>query len=104
MKNSELKSYPFFGMLILFMALSNVINAQTWMQENPQSSSNFNDISFVDNNTGWAIADSMNGALFVSPILKKTVNHGVNWSNQSIGSNNYQLKACHFFNASKGII
>lgn len=104
MKNFILKSYQYFGMLFLFISLTSGINAQTWMQENPQSSSNFNNVFFVDNNTGWAIADSMNGALFVGSILKKTTNKGATWSNQSIGSNFYQLKACHFFNASKGII
>ncbi|HVA97277.1 MAG TPA: YCF48-related protein [Bacteroidia bacterium] len=90
---------------LLFIAIFNLnTRAQSWWKENPQTLANFNNINFVDNNTGWALADSMNGALFIGPVIKKTVDQGVTWTNQSLGSNYYQLRSSHFFSTTNGIV
>lgn len=79
-------------------------NAQSWWQENAQTQADFTNINFADSNTGWVMGDSVNGALFVMPVLKKTTDQGINWSTQSFGSNFYQVKSSHFFNTSSGLV
>ncbi len=91
-------------LLAIVLFSSGVVKSQSWWQENAQVTANFNNINFADNNTGWALADSMNGILFVAPVIKKTTNQGATWTTQSVGSNYYQLNSSHFFNTANGMI
>ncbi len=104
MKNKLLKKTALSILIANVLLSSIVVKAQSWWQENPQVTADFNNINFADNTTGWALADSMNGLLFIAPVIKKTTNQGATWTTQSVGSNYYQLNSSHFFNTTNGVI
>lgn len=108
MKTLLLKTTFIASLLIAMFSILNTSNAKaqtpSWWQENAQTQADFTNINFADNNTGWVMGDSVNGALFIMPILKKTTNQGANWSTQSFGSNLYKVKSSHFFNTSSGLV
>lgn len=93
-------------LLVIFLSIQSIsaVFAQSWWQQNPKTLANMNNINFVDNNNGWAFGDSLNGVLFVSPIIRKTTNQGANWTTQSLGSNNYQINSSHFFSTTNGMV
>lgn len=104
MKNTLHKKSLQSILIALVLFSSGIAKSQSWWQENPQTTANFNNINFADNNTGWALADSMNGILFAAPVIKKTTNQGGTWVTQSVGSNYHQLNSSHFFNTTNGMI
>ena len=106
MKTSLLKQtfISLFSIAILSIFNTSNAKAQSWWQENAQTQASFTNINFADNNTGWVMGDSMNGALFVMPVLKKTINQGANWSTQSFGSNLYKVKSSYFLSTTSGFV
>ncbi len=64
-----------------------------WYTQNSGTTSNLNDIFFIDGNTGWAVG--ANG------IVVKTINRGFSWYNQNSGTI-IELRKIQFINSQTG--
>lgn len=88
-------SILFFSILLNFLFQITSLKAQIgWVQQNSNTSINLTSISFINQNTGWAVGDS--------GIILKTINGGENWTQSRFG--NYVFRAVTFINENTGIV
>jgi len=94
LKDSGILAMRKFIFLVLILLLPMVSFAQSgWYVQNSGTSSNLNDIFFINQNTGWAVGD--NGTIV------KTTNGGFSWYNQNSGTT-YTLRKVQFLNPNLG--
>lgn len=78
--------------------------AQTWNLQNQLQNINPSDMHFIDNNTGFIIADSTQNGTFVTTVCISTHDGGQTWSHSSINNANGNTFKCYFLNANEGFI
>ncbi|MEO5569479.1 MAG: T9SS type A sorting domain-containing protein [Bacteroidia bacterium] len=72
--------------------------SQSWMLQLHVPEVEFNEINFVDANTGWAFGDSSFAGTFITGVVLKTNNHGTTWIQQNFGSPDYRIFASSILN------
>ena len=83
---------------LLTIGIISYSNAQSWMQEDIQTTNRLNTIGFAqDNFTGWTFGDSTIGLNFQYGTIYKTTNQGFSWSEQNMGSDSIKILDCHVF-------
>lgn len=89
----------------LIVSISLFLNGQTysWWQENSNTQSRLRNINFIDNTTGWAFGDSSDVNGFVTGIVLKTTDQGLNWSMQVTPTPNVRMYSSYFWSTSNGI-
>lgn len=87
------------------ISCSLTLHAQTcsWWQESTNTLSRFRNVNFVNNNTGWAFGDSSDANGFVSGIILKSYDQGLNWSMQLTPSPNIRIYSSYFSSAMNGV-
>lgn len=79
---------------VIILLLPTIATAQSgWYVQNSNTTSNLNDIFFINQNTGWAAG--ANG------VIVKTTNSGFTWLNQGSGTT-IELKKIQFINSQTG--
>jgi photosystem II stability/assembly factor-like uncharacterized protein len=91
-----------FTLLSLYI-VSNLatVKAQSWVLQLHVQGVEFNEINFIDENTGWAFGDSSLNGIFITGLVMKTTDHGVNWIQQDFGSPDYRVFATSILNSSE---
>jgi photosystem II stability/assembly factor-like uncharacterized protein len=74
--------------------------------EDPLGVTNYNDMSFINENTGWVVAAMsfwhFPGYLTYLNVIRKTTNGGVNWVNMYVTTIAEQYRNLKFFNENSG--
>lgn len=94
-----------FWILVLIISWTTTANGQvySWWQENSNTFSRCRNINFADNNTGWAFGDSSDVNGFVTGIILKTTDQGLNWAMTLTPSPNIRIYSSHFSSLTNGI-
>lgn len=81
------------------------LNAQSfsWWQESSNTLSRMRNVNFIDNSTGWAFGDSSDINGFVTGVVLKTTDQGLNWSMQVTPSPSIRVYSSHFFSLLNGV-
>ncbi len=95
-KNSGILAMRKFILPVMILLLPVISIAQSsWYMQNSSTSSNLNDIFFINQSTGWAVGD--NGTIV------KTINGGFSWYSQASGTS-LVLRKVQFINSNSGWI
>ncbi len=89
----------YIKLLFCFSLFTSGIYAQTWNNQYNEPTLEFNKLLFLDQNVGWAFADSAFNGTFISGNLYHTTNHGAVWNRMDMGANNYRIFAASLVGA-----
>jgi photosystem II stability/assembly factor-like uncharacterized protein len=78
--------------------------AQTWNLQNQFQNIEPGDMHFIDDNTGFIIADSTQNGTFITTVCITTQNGGQSWSHFPLNNANGNTFKCYFLNANEGFI
>lgn len=80
------------------------ISAQTWNLQNQFQNIEPGDMHFIDDNTGFIIADSTQNGIFVTTVCISTQDGGQTWSHSPLNNASGNTFKCYFLNANEGFI
>ncbi|MDD5361191.1 MAG: YCF48-related protein [Ignavibacteria bacterium] len=84
-----------FGVSFSVLSFSHLVYSQSgWIAQTVNAAKSFNDVFFINSNTGWAVGDTA--------LVFKTTNGGINWVSQYVNRTGVKLFSVRFINPNTG--